>query len=228
VLKFITVLSLSLAGLISSAHAEGSPGFVDHFERFNASRWRISDGWSNGGTFDCSFKGTNVRLEEGALSLSRVGLAPNGTCAEVQSATTYLYGTFEAQVKPAVGSGLFTSMFLFSPGGKGVPSTEIRSGILGRTALQQAVRLGIVWTPKGVTVYEDGHVVKTLGPEEAKALSSPMKIFLTAYSRKESYLGDLDTAALPARAQFDWVAYTPLGAPCQFPESLACQLAPSN
>lgn len=227
-LKFVTILSLSLVGLNSTVLAEGPPGFVDHFDRFNGSRWRISDGWSNGGSFDCTFKGSNVRLEEGALSLSRTGFSPNGACAEVQSTVPYLYGTFEAQVKPAVGSGLYTSMFLYSPGDKGVPSTEISSGVLGRTALNQAVKLGIVWTPTSVTVYEDGRVVKSLGQAEANALSSPMKIILTAYSRKESYLGDLDKSAIPARALFEWVSYTPLGAPCHSPEALACQIAPSN
>lgn len=223
-------LAGGLMGLLASggvfAQTATEPSFVDKFNGFSAKRWQISDGWSNGGTFDCSWKGSAVRLTNGGIALSLIekGAAAGGgyLCGEVQSRQKYRFGVFEARFKAAEGSEINTGFSLFAPATKDHGQQEINAGVLGKDATGGFVDVGFVWTEKQISWYENGVLVKQIKAGEGEIPQEPMMIVFSTYNRSEPWMGPFLPTTLPATAVFQRVAYTAPGDPCQFPESLVC------
>jgi endo-1,3-1,4-beta-glycanase ExoK len=218
-----------VAGLLASSAAFAQttePSFVDKFTGFSVKRWQISDGWSNGGTFDCSWKASAVRLTNGGIALSLIekGAAAGGgyICGEVQSRQKYRFGVFEARFKPAEGSGINTGFSLFAPATKDHGQQEINAGVLGKDATGGFVDVGFVWTEKQLSWYENGVLVKQIKAGEGEIPQDPMMIIFSTYNRSEPWMGPFLPTTLPATAVFQRIAYTAPGDPCQFPESLVC------
>jgi endo-1,3-1,4-beta-glycanase ExoK len=224
--RILSGILLALLGT-GAAHAQANGGgsFTENFDQAPLRRWAVSNGWSNGGSFDCVFRGFNVVQKDAGLAMIRSGSGPTSACAEIASKQAYRYGTFEVRVKPAVGSGLQTGFFLFSRGTNQRPAQEINSGVLGRTAENRSVDLAIVWTEHQYSLYQDGVLTKQVKAEEAAIPRDSMNVYLSLFSRKEEWIGPLDQSALPATAVFERFAYTAWGDPCQFPESIVCRLA---
>jgi endo-1,3-1,4-beta-glycanase ExoK len=133
-LRILAGSALLLAGVSGSAQALGNT-FVDDFTSFNTSRWQKSDGWTNGGMFNCGWRADHIDFTGGVMSLTLDNATCKTGCAgkpyasgELRSVDVYGYGRFETRMKPARGSGIISSFFVYNPS----PDDEIDIEILGK------------------------------------------------------------------------------------------------
>jgi endo-1,3-1,4-beta-glycanase ExoK len=242
----------------STATAIATPAtgasFVERFDKFDAGRWFKSDGWSNGPQQKCTWKADNVRAKEGTLELS-LRASPSDkkgfTCAEIQSQSTYGYGTYEVRMRAPAAPGLVTAFFTYIGKTQGKPHDEIDFEFLGKDtgAVQlnyfadgkggneHMVKLGLdaettpalysfEWMPNAIFWYINGKLVHERRAEAGKPFPShPAKIFLSIWNGNnlDDWLGAFKYPGKPLVAQYDLVAFTKAGDACQFPESVVCK-----
>jgi len=259
--RWLTLLPAILFGafcLSPSPVAQTKPvaaarSFFEPFDGLDGRRWYVSDGWVNGAHQGCTWSRAAVEIKKGFLQLS---VLPRSNhlrpliCGEVQAlGGTYGYGTYEARMRVAAGSGLNTAMFTYS----GPPNTPIHDEIdfefLGKS--KQKVMLNyyvaangentshpdlpadasidfhnyaFVWEHNRVRWYVDGKLIRTA--DRLPLPSTAGKFYLSIWSGSpaaDSWMGPLDQSAIPATASYDWVAYTAAGEKCHFPDSITCQ-----
>lgn len=198
---------LALAALMAAApcHALALAPFIDRFERLEASRWLISDGWSNGDWSANDWRRSQVREGRRGISVvlerSRRGDKPFSS-GELQSHGLQRYGYFEARLRAPRGSGLVTGFFTFTrPNG---PSSwdEIDIEILGRdtrsvlfsyfnNGVRQTYehRLGFdaaagwhtyafEWAPRHIRWYVDGRLRREATGADLPIPDAPQRLYL--------------------------------------------------
>jgi len=259
--KCILAISFALVGL---AGAIGTPckvfaapstsvgrSFFDPFDRIDARRWYISDGWTNGDHQGCTWARENIQVVRGVLQL-RHTTSPNKLrrykCAEIRTLSRYGYGTYEARIRTVAGSGLNTAMFTYS----GPPLTAVHDEIdfefLGR--LPKTVQLNyytasrgghetstdlgadgssgfnnyaIEWTSQNIKWYLNGRLIRTA--TQPGLPSMPGQFFLSLWSGSDTintWLGKYNESLKDVTAEIDWIAYTAPGEKCHFRESITC------
>lgn len=169
-------------------------------------------------------------------------------CAELQSKATYGFGLYEARLKAAKGSGLVSALFTYTGPVQKTPHDEIDVEVLGRDTTrfdtnwfvngrgenQEKIALetpadaamttyAFEWTPDRLRWFVDGKPVRDA---PAPAFSdAPQKVFLSLWNGGEGttgWLGRPDASIERAEMVVDWVAFTPLGERCLFPQSTSC------
>jgi len=256
--RFIAFSGLALAICaipgFSVAHAEDTgKSFVENFASLNKKRWYVSDGWSNGAHQNCTWSKEQVVLKDKTLTL---GFAPQKTkdrdyvCGEIQSNARFSYGTYEARIKAAAGSGFNTSFFSyigptqkqpwdeidFEFLGKDPSKVQLNTYVNGKGGHEKLVEVpggantgyndfAFVWEKDSLRYYVNGQLVHTV-TDPAALPTHPQKIFLSLWAsdKMKSWLGAFSMPEAPVSAEFSRVAFTALGEPCQFPESVACSL----
>lgn len=253
----IRAVMLSALVLSPSPSAQTKPiatarSFFEPFDGLDGRRWYLSDGWVNGAHQGCTWSRAAVDIKKGMLKMS-VLRRPNHlrplVCAELQAlGGAYGYGTYEARMRVAAGSGLNTAMFTYS----GPPRTPVHDEIdfefIGKA--QKKVQLNyfvgargehgtdtplpadastdfhdyaFVWEPGRVRWFVDGKLVRTA--ESQPLPSTPGGFYLSLWAGSATvndWLGPLDSSILPATAEVDWVSFTSAGERCRFPASITC------
>lgn len=247
----VLLTGASVAAPKPAPRAAPGPSFFEPFDGIDGRRWTVSDGWVNGAHQGCTWSRATASSGRGMLRL-RLATMRNRlrdyACAELQTNARYGYGTYEARIRIAQGSGLNTAMFTYS----GPPLTpahdEIDFEFLGKNT--RAVQLNyftgargghetfaalptdaasafhdyaFIWGPGTIRWYIDGTLVRTA--TGADLPSMPGKFYLTLWSGSPSvngWLGAFDTTRLPAAADVDWAAFTAAGERCRFPQSITC------
>ncbi|KIQ69295.1 family 16 glycosylhydrolase [Wenxinia marina] len=242
-------LVLALAGSCPASAAEGE--FLDNFDRLDAGRWFVSDGWSNGSHQNCLWSRRNVAVTDGQLVLSitdadvqdaDVSLA----CAEIQSEGRYGYGTFEMRAQIPFATGLNANFFTFV----GAPQNQVHNEIdfefiaPRSPVLQTNFHRGdehdheelvdmpaddsfrtysMTWRSDSIQWYIDGDLVREVEGDNIPNLVQ--KIYLSIWSTDQlvEWMGSFDPASAPQQMRVDWVAYTPLGHDCHFEGSVLCE-----
>lgn len=253
--------SLVALGILSATSACAQPAspapsqgqtaasFYDPFDKIDGRRWFVSNGWSNGAIQGCTWDASRVRIVDGMLELS-VGPAgaKNPGCAEIRTHAHTGYGTYEARVKTATGSGINSNMFTYS----GPPLTPVHDEIdfefigkaptavqlnyyvngrggheswpdLGHDTSKTFQTIAFEWLPDSVRWYIDGKLVRE---DKKPGMYMPGNFFLSVWSagpQGTAWLGQVDQATLPAKMYVDWVAFTRMGERCRFPESITCR-----
>jgi len=230
----------------ASAEATGA-SFFDSFDRLDTSRWYISDGWVNGPIQSCTWSKNNVGVQNGMLQL-RLTHSPNAlrqySCAEIRTRATLGYGTYEARLRPAVGSGLNSAMFTYS----GPPLTPVHdeldfeflgkapqkvqlnyyvSGTGGHESLavvpaNQFVTVALDWAPGRLRWFVNGELVRE--ERQSPLPVTPGQFFLSLWSgssKVDSWLGHF-SGQTPVVAYVDWIAFTRRGESCRFTGSITC------
>jgi endo-1,3-1,4-beta-glycanase ExoK len=248
----ILVCGILLNGTVMAAGNEDH-GFQDLFWTLNKDRWRISDGWTNGSLQSCEWRADAVHVGSGDVRLTvsdRGGkISPIG-CPEISTFMSLGYGLYEARMRSAAGAGLDTGFFTYTGPPFGVPShDEIDFEFLGKNphtvqinyftngkgqheymvpldfdASQSFHTYAFEWMPDKIRWYVDGKLVHET-PAGAEIPSNPGRLFLDIWSGssdEDAWLGHFDYKA-PMTADVQWVAFTPAGAACAFPESLRCK-----
>lgn len=233
--------------------APSSASFFDPFDGIDGRRWYVSDGWVNGGQQGCTWSREAVRPGGGMLHLSVISSANKlraYKCGELQTTGRFGYGTYEARMRIAAGSGLNSAMFTYS--GPPISSThdEIDFEFLGKNtanvqmnyftagrgsheafaavpadAVSAFHNYAFVWAPGLIKWYIDGKLVRTASGSDLPSM--PGKFYLTLWSGSsgvDNWLGKFDSARLPAEAAVDWAAFTQAGERCRFAQSITCRL----
>jgi len=232
---------------------QSAPSFVDDFKSFDKSRWYVSDGWSNGSHQNCTWSKGLVELSDGVLSLGfeKQKLKDREfACGEIQTKQRFGYGTYEARLKTDTGSGLNAAFFTYIGPSDKQPWDEIDFEILTKDTSKVQVNAYIdgkgkneklvevpggtdkgfndyafVWEKDSLRWYVNGQLVNTI-TDPAKLPSHAQKIFFSLWG-SDTMKGWMGAFADPGRKlslQVERVAFTALGDPCQFPESLVCSV----
>jgi endo-1,3-1,4-beta-glycanase ExoK len=232
---------------------KSAPSFVDDFTSFDRGRWYVSDGWSNGSHQNCTWSKGLVELSDGVLSLGfqKQKLKDRDfACGEIQTKQRFGYGTYEARLKTDTGSGLNAAFFTYIGPTDKQPWDEIDFEVLTKDTSKVQVNAYVngkgkneklvdvpggtqaafndyafVWEKDRLRWYVNGQLVNTI-TDPAKLPSHAQKIFFSFWG-SDTMTGWMGAFVDPGRKlslQVDRVAFTALGEPCQFPQSLACNV----
>ncbi|MER8980153.1 family 16 glycosylhydrolase [Mesorhizobium sp. M0870] len=230
-----------------------SPSFVDDFKSFDRARWYVSDGWNNGSHQNCTWSKGMVELSNNVLSLGfekQTLKDRDYVCGEIQTKQRFGYGTYEARLKTDTGSGLNAAFFTYiGPSDKqpwdeidfevltnDTSKVQVNAYIAGKGKNEKLVDVpggtenafndyAFVWQKDSLRWYVNGQLVNTIA-DPAKLPSHAQKIFFSFWG-SDTMKGWMGAFADPGRKlslQIERVAFTALGEPCQFPESLACSV----
>lgn len=170
-------------------------------------------------------------------------------CAEVQTRQRFGYGTFEVRLKAVDRSGYNSAFFTYIGPVHDQPHDEIDVEVLGRDTdrvefnqfvdgrsaggtivdvpggtASKFVSYAFIWEPERLRYFVDGELVhEVLDP--AVIPDQPMKIYssLWAGETNPGWMGQFDPPDGPLTMEIDWIAFTAIGEPCHFPESVACE-----
>jgi endo-1,3-1,4-beta-glycanase ExoK len=207
----VVLVSLLFALPLSSALAQGG-SFVDTFDRLDAKRWQVSDGWSNGAHQSCVWSRDNTRVANGNIELS-ITDTPRGdrafSCGELMSRAMYGYGTYEVRMKPAaLNSGIVSAFFTYTGRAHGNPHDEIdfefiaaRPGSVDAAYFAKGKGPNIVhaelnfdpragfndyafhWTPDRMTWYANGTLLREVKRTESEPFpTTPGKLYISVWS----------------------------------------------
>ena len=249
-LVLVAILVITNAALSKTAEAK-SASFVDDFKTFSTARWYVSDGWTNGDHQNCGWSKDQIRLDDGKLRIGfekRPKAERLYRCGEIQTKQKFSFGTYEARVKTPAGTGLNANFFTFSGGNEKEPHNEIDFEFLLKDTLKTQLNsfvdgkggneymaalaqpsddgftdLAMSWSPGLIEWYIDGKLVHTID-DPTKVPNRDMKIFLSLWGTDTltDWMGKFEDPGKPIALEVDRVAYTALGAACQFPQSIVC------
>lgn len=228
--------------------------FVETFDRLDRQRWYVSDGWANGDHQNCTWSKDQVSIAEGILRLgfqNRAFKKRDHVCGEIQTNQRFGYGTYETRMKAVAGSGLNTGFFSYIGPVHKQPHDEIDFEVLGKDpskvqinqfvngkpsgdaklvdvpggAEQDFHDYAFVWEKDAIRWYVDGKLAGE-ATDPAKLPSHASKIYVSLWGSDTltSWMGAFAEPAEPVMAEIDRIAFTALGEPCQFPESVVCKL----
>jgi endo-1,3-1,4-beta-glycanase ExoK len=248
----LILAALPTTGAVSQTQETGK-SFVEDFSRLDKSRWYVSDGWNNGAHQNCTWAADQVKVADRTLTLSyqrRQTKDRQHVCGEIQTNARFGYGVYEARIKAAAGSGFNTGFFTyigpthkqpwdeidFEFLGKDPSQVQLNSYVNGKGENEKLVPVpggantafndyAFVWEKDRLRYYINGQLVHTV-TNPAALPSHPQKIYLSLWASDtmKSWLGAFESPPNPVTAQITRVAFTALGEPCQFPESVACSL----
>ncbi|MDW5315391.1 glycoside hydrolase family 16 protein [Rhizobium sp. PL01] len=255
IIKKLLVLSAVTAAIPTAAFAQGAKSgtsFVENFDTINNKIWYVSDGWDNGAHQNCTWSKDQVSVENGVLELTfeqRKAGKRDYACGEIQTRKRFGYGTYEARIKTADGSGLNSAFFTYIGPTDKKPHDEIDFEVLGKDSGKVQVNQYIsakggneklvdiegganagfndyafVWEKHRLRYYLNGKLVQDV-TDPSKIPTNDQKIFFSLWGTDtlSSWMGKFDYQG-PAKMQIDRVAYTLPGEKCQFPDSITCTL----
>lgn len=227
--------------------------FADDFSFFNRGQWFLSNGWVGGDHSDCMLSAGNVVSRPGSVELV-LKKEPNKlrqfTCGDLQSQRLYGYGTYEVRLRPAEGSGILTTFFIYSNSdgktdeidfmflGRDLARAQLNYTAAGKRSQGITVDLAsdatkanyyaLEWLPDSIRWFAGGKLVHEVRRSPETPLPSrPGKLFVSVWNGRGAnmaqWLGDFTDQGKPVSAVIDYVSYTKMGEPCQFQKSVACQ-----
>lgn len=243
------LLALAVPGLPDAA--EQASAYRDDFDTLSTDRWLISDGWTNGPHQNCTWSKGAVTVEGGVLRLSFLpDAAPGATghlCGEVQTHATHHYGTYEARIRTAKGSGLNAAFFTYIGPIHDAPHDEIDFEVLTRDTTKVSLNTFVsgaqqngtsvpvdppadeafhdyafIWEPGLLRWFVDGVEVHRA---DANLPVMPQKLYFSFWGSETftDWMGPFEKPDGPLVMEIDWAAFTPAGAPCAFAESVLCK-----
>ncbi|CDN55686.1 Endo-1,3-1,4-beta-glycanase ExoK [Neorhizobium galegae bv. officinalis bv. officinalis str. HAMBI 1141] len=170
-------------------------------------------------------------------------------CGEIQTNARFGYGTYEVRMKSASGSGLNSAFFTYIGPTDKKPHDEIDFEVLGKNTGQVQVNqyvsakgnneklvpvaggadqgfndYAFIWEENRLRYFVNGKLVQEV-TDKAKIPQNPQKIFLSLWGTDtlKQWMGAFSYTQ-PTSMTVDRVAFTALGEPCRFPESVLCTL----
>ncbi|MFW2489183.1 beta-glucanase [Clostridium chromiireducens] len=208
----------------------------ESFDSANTSSWSKSDGWTNDGMFNCTWRSSNVNFSNGAMTLTINKDTKGGTKpyagGEYRSNNTYSYGLYQVNMKPAKNTGIVSSFFTYTGPSDGTPWDEIDIEFLGKDTTkvqfnyytngvgnhEHIYNLGFDastsyhtyafnWQPTYIAWLVDG---KEVYRATNNIPSHPGKIMMNIWpgTGVDSWLGSYN-GVTPLNAYYDWVSYDP-------------------
>lgn len=224
------MISSGAVGNVSAAYSDSYFGLG--FDWHESNKMEMSDGWSNGGMFNCTWSKDNVSFSGGKMNLSIKGNWWNGfTGAEYRTRDTFGFGMYDVSMKPIKNDGVVTSFFTYTGPSDGTVWDEIDIEFLGKDttkvqfnyytngvgnheyvyslgfdASQGFHQYGFYWDSSSITWYVDKKPVYTA---TRNIPQTPGKIMMNVWNGTgvDEWLNRYNGVA-PLTAQYDWVSYT--------------------
>ncbi len=202
------------------------------FDWHESNKMEISDGWSNGGMFDCTWSKNNVSFNGGKMNLSIKGNSWSGyTGAEYRTQQTFGFGMYDVSMKPIKNDGVVSSFFTYTGPSDGTVWDEIDIEFLGKDttkvqfnyytkgvgnheyvynlgfdASQSFHQYGFYWDSSSITWYVDK---KPVYKATRDIPQTPGKIMMNVWNGKgvDEWLKRYNGVA-PLTAQYDWISYS--------------------
>lgn len=220
----------------------GYAQFTENMDTFNTSLFSKSDGWTNGSPFYCTWRAACVTFSGGIMSLTldaESGGNPPYKSGEYRTTANYKYGLYEVRMKAAKASGIVSSFFTYTGPSEGNPWDEIDIEILGKDTTKMQINYftngtgghesminlgfdaaaafhtyGFEWLSNQIRWYVDGVLVATENGSRGPLPVTASKIMMNLWpgTGVDSWLGPYN-GTVPLSAQYDWVRFTPQGAP---------------
>lgn len=232
VLAAAAVAAVSLAVSSSAASKFTGSYFGSGFDSYEWGTMEASDGWSNGGMFNCTWSKNNVRFSGGKMNLSITGNSWQGyQGAEYRTTQAFGFGMYDVSMKPIKNNGVVSSFFTYTGPSDGTAWDEIDIEFLGKNtnqvqfnyytnghgnheyvynlgfdASQSFHQYGFYWDRNSITWYVDKKPVYTATRDIP---STPGKIMMNVWNGTgvDEWLGHYNGRA-PLTAQYDWISYT--------------------
>lgn len=251
-LAILTVLAAGLPAPVFAQAANSGTSFVENFDRIDKKIWYVSDGWDNGSHQNCTWSKKQVAVQNGVLELTfeqRKAGKRDYACGEIQTRKRFGYGTYEARIKTAEGSGLNSAFFTYIGPADKQPHDEIDFEVLGKDSGKVQVNQYIsakggneklvdvdggantkfndyafIWEQGRLRYYLNGTLIQDV-TDPAKIPVNAQKIFFSLWGTDtlSDWMGKFDYQG-SAKMLIDRVAFTAPGDKCQFPESITCNL----
>lgn len=246
VILYIFAMALTSVPALADNKPSVEPMF-EEFDSFSNRVWYVSDGWTNGPHQNCIWTKKGISTADaGQVTLNY--FAVNGTylCSEIQTRAFFLYGTFEARMRVEPGSGRNGAFFAYAGKVHGQPHQEIDFEVLTKSSnevwlnrhlngtdfgegasvrssdpTEDYLDYAFVWEPTKLRWYIDGKLVR----EDSEGIPYlPLKVYFSHWAGETSpnWLGTFEAPEDTVGLSLDRFVYTPLGAPCQFADSIAC------
>ncbi len=234
------VMTLSVAMPTSAASKFSGSYFGTGFDSYDWGKMEASDGWSNGGMFNCTWSKDNVQFSGGKMNISITGNQWSGyKGGEYRTTQAFGFGMYDVSMKPIKNVGVVSSFFTYTGPSDGTVWDEIDIEFLGKNtnqvqfnyytrgqgnheyvynlgfdASQSFHQYGFYWDSSSITWYVDKKPVYTAYRDIPQ---TPGRIMMNAWNGTgvDEWLGRYNGAA-PLTAQYDWISYTaPTGSSSQ-------------
>jgi endo-1,3-1,4-beta-glycanase ExoK len=238
-LKIFFPVLFILSLYCSSAESKDMP-FLVQGSGIDMNNWYISNGWANGDWQSCEWRRDAISVMDKnlQLKLSDKGgkIRPIG-CAEIHTNKLSGYGSYEARMRVAKGSGLNTAFFTyvgpptgskqhdeidFEFLGKDTTTVQLNYYVNGQGNHGKIIKLGydaskefhnykFEWNPNKIRWYIDDKLVYET-PMNEIIPANPGHIYFSLWSgvpANEDWLGPFKYQA-PVAAEVVWTKYTPL------------------
>ncbi len=109
--------------------------FGDGMDSYNTASWTKSDGWTNGGMFNCGWKADHITYANSVMTIKLDNTASSGkpySSGEIRTTNTYSYGLYQVRMKPAKNTGVVSSFFTYTGPTFGTVWDEIDIEFLGK------------------------------------------------------------------------------------------------
>lgn len=232
--------AIAAAALIIPSGASAASTFTGSyfgtgFDSYDWGKMEASDGWSNGGMFNCTWSKDNVQFSGGKMNLSITGNQWQGyKGAEYRTTQAYGFGMYDVSMKPIKNNGVVSSFFTYTGPSDGTVWDEIDIEFLGKNtnqvqfnyytrgqgnheyvynlgfdASQSFHQYGFYWDKSSITWYVDKKAVYTAYRDIPQ---TPGRIMMNVWNGTgvDEWLAHYDGRA-PLTAQYDWISYTAPG-----------------
>jgi endo-1,3-1,4-beta-glycanase ExoK len=246
----LILLTCWLAPAVQAADERPAASFFESFDRLDSNFWYISDGWTNGDHQNCIWSAGMIKIAGGFASLM---LAKDTVdqktflCAEIQTKQRYGYGTYEARIRAATGSGLNSAFFSYIGPADHEEHDEIDFEVLGNNSAavqvnqyvkakggneklvslagpadEQFNHFAFIWEPSRLRFFVNGILVNEV-TDPLRIPTSRQKIFFSLWGTDTltGWMGPFAYSG-PAIMQVDWLSFTAAGESCLFAGSLTC------
>ena len=229
-------MALELVVPVSAVSQFNGSKFSTGFDSYDWGKMEASDGWSNGGMFDCTWSKNNVQFSGGKMNLSITGNSRQGyKGAEYRTTQSFGYGMYDVSMKPIKNDGVVSSFFTYTGPSDGTVWDEIDIEFLGKNtnqvqfnyytrgqgnheyvynlgfdASQSFHQYGFYWDRSSITWYVDQ---KPVYKATRDIPTTPGRIMMNVWNGKgvDEWLKHYNGKA-PLTAQYDWISYTAPGA----------------
>lgn len=203
---------------------------IVRFSQGGADGFYWADGYSNGDVFNCTWRRSCATVADGVMSMTVTQEGAGYAGAEYRSRSTYSYGFYSVYMRAADCSGVISSFFTYTGRpvwdeidieflGKDMTRIQFNyytDGVggheyyfeLGFDGSEDFHEYAFDWQPDSIVWYVDG---KAVYRATENLPSNPMQIMMNVWNCKnaDEWSGALDNSALPATAEYMWIAYSP-------------------
>lgn len=214
-MKPLALLAALCALFTTSAFAQEAqvgPAFVDTFAVVDQTRWRVSDGWSNGEWTANDWRARQITRTATGIDFTlqrQSGAEKRFTSGELQSDAGYRYGYYEVRWQVPRGSGLVSGFFTYTRPGDESTWDEIDIEILGRNTRavqftywrrgQQHITTvplpfdaaagqhsyGFDWQPNYIRWYADGRLIHQETGQNGPLPQASQRIYLHLWNSEQ-------------------------------------------